>query len=132
MSGAENRFTDDEVAQLDAMFGFVHRIQDSRGYYELMIAAAQSLQWRAFVGSVNDEAKKAAAQLQLVRSTVVGVVWKGRRAIASADSPEGMKAPRALLDEMLGTRGFAGVADGKIMSDAIMKINNGAQAAEGE
>lgn len=128
----ENRFTNDEIAQLDAMFGFIHRIQDSRGFYELVIAAAQPLQWRSFVGSVNDEAKKAAAQLQLVKSTIVGVVWKGKRALASEDSPDGMKAPRALLDEMLKTRGFAGVADGKIMSDAIMKINNGAQSAEGE
>ena len=127
-----NRFSDEEIAQLESVFSFIHRIQDSRGYYELVIAAAQPLQWRTFMGSVHDEQRKAAAQVQLVKQTIVGVVWRGEKSMAHEDTPAGFKAPRTMLERMLSTRGFAGVADGKVMTDVIMKLNNGAQAAEGE
>jgi hypothetical protein len=123
-----NTFTDEEAASLEAIFGDICRVPDARGRYELAVCAAQQLQWRTFTANAHDDkpATKAAAQLQLVKQCIVGVAWLGQKALASSDDSAGMKAPRDMLDQMLRTRGFAGVADGGPMSRAIMRLNNDA------
>lgn len=128
----ENRLDDSEVAHLETLFGDIARIHCARGRYELVIAAAQPLQWRDFRAAINDDARKAGAQEKLVKATIVGVAWQGQKAIASEDSPAGMAAPRAMLEAMLKTRGFAGVTDGGPMSKSIMRLNSDAQEAEGK
>lgn len=128
----KNRFTDDEASQLEATFGDIDRIPCARGRYELAIAAAQPLQWRDFRAALNDDNRKAGAQEKLVRACIVGVAWQGQKALASEDTPAGMKGPRDMLDAMLKTRGFAGVCDGAVMSRAVMRLNNDAQEAEGK
>lgn len=118
-----NTFSDDEIKALESEHRRVGVVPHEDGEYEYLLGPADKLQWRNFRANANDDDRRADAQEQLIKATVIAVAYKGQKAIGKADA-------RKLFEELLAD--YVSATDGKAISAVVFKVNGQAGARSGK
>ena len=114
-------FTEEQIANLEAKYKRITRVKSREGVWELVIAKPARKDFKRYRSALQNDAQKADAQENLVRTCIAATCING---VVELDQARA----RAALDELLDD--YPAIYDSDAMARALEPLISGAQEAD--